>query len=76
MASFDGGYGSAYLAKWWGKSEPVRFSLGKSYSAQEAHDMGMVNAVVDHKDLEKWPSNGPGDQLKKSHSHENVEICI
>lgn len=59
VASFDGGYGSAYLAKMVGQKRAREiFFLGKNYSAQEAFEMGMVNAVVDHKDLEtealKW----------------------
>lgn len=53
VASFDGGFGSAYLAKQIGqKFAREIFFLGKSYSAQEAKDMGMVNAVVPHADLE------------------------
>ena len=53
VASFDGGYGSAYLARMVGQKRAREiFFLGKDYSAQEAFDMGMVNAVVDHKDLE------------------------
>jgi naphthoate synthase len=53
VASFDGGYGSAYLAKQIGqKFAREIFFLGRSYSAQEARDMGMVNAVVPHADLE------------------------
>lgn len=53
VASFDGGYGSAYLAKQIGqKFAREIFFLGRSYSAQQAHAMGMVNAVVSHADLE------------------------
>ena len=53
VASFDGGYGSAYLAKQIGqKFAREIFLLGRGYSAQEAHDMGMVNAVVPHAELE------------------------
>lgn len=54
VASFDGGYGSAYLAKMVGQKRAREiFFLGANYSAQEAYEMGMVNKVVDHKDLEK-----------------------
>lgn len=54
VASFDGGYGSAYLARMVGqKFAREIFFLGREYDAQEAHDMGMVNAVVDHDDLER-----------------------
>jgi naphthoate synthase len=52
VTSFDGGYGSAYLAKMVGQKKLVKFSLGRSYSAQDAMDMGMVNAVIPHAELE------------------------
>ncbi|MGZ3742979.1 MAG: 1,4-dihydroxy-2-naphthoyl-CoA synthase, partial [Pseudobdellovibrionaceae bacterium] len=53
VASFDSGYGSAYLAKMVGQKRAREiFFLGRNYSAQEAFDMGMVNAVVPHKELE------------------------
>jgi naphthoate synthase len=54
VASFDSGYGSAYLAKMVGQKRAREiFFLGLNYSAQEAFEMGMVNKVVPHKDLEK-----------------------
>ena len=53
VASFDGGYGSAYLAKQIGqKFAREIFFLGRGYSAERAHQMGMVNAVVPHVELE------------------------
>lgn len=53
VASFDGGFGSAYLARQIGqKFAREIFFLGRSYNAQEAHAMGMVNAVVPHAELE------------------------
>ena len=53
VASFDGGYGSAYLAKQVGQKRAREiFFLGRAYSAQEAHEMGMVNAVIPHPELE------------------------
>ena len=53
VASFDGGYGSAYLAKQIGQKRAREiFFLGLEYSAREAYDMGMVNKVVAHADLE------------------------
>jgi naphthoate synthase len=53
VASFDGGYGSAYLARMVGQKRAREiFFLGRNYSAQEAFDMGMANAVVPHADLE------------------------
>lgn len=54
VASFDSGYGSAYLARMVGQKRAREiFFLGRNYSAEEAFQMGMVNAVVPHKDLEK-----------------------
>ncbi|MFQ5522984.1 MAG: 1,4-dihydroxy-2-naphthoyl-CoA synthase [Acidimicrobiia bacterium] len=54
VASYDAGYGSAYLARQVGQKRAREiFFLGRSYSATEAHQMGMVNAVVPHEDLEK-----------------------
>src|SRR5690606_13457891 len=54
VASFDGGYGSALLARQVGQKRAREiFFLGRDYSAQDAYEMGMVNAVVDHADLEK-----------------------
>jgi naphthoate synthase len=53
VASFDGGYGSAYLAKQIGQKRAREiFFLGENYSAQEAYEMGMVNKVVSHNELE------------------------
>ena len=54
VASFDGGYGSAYLARQVGQKRAREiFFLGMEYSAQEAYEMGMVNKVVPHNQLEK-----------------------
>ena len=54
VASFDSGYGSAYLARMVGQKRAREiFFLGRNYSAQEAFDMGMVNAVIPHNELEK-----------------------
>jgi naphthoate synthase len=53
VASFDGGFGSAYLARQVGqKFAREIFLLGDEYSAEEAKEMGMVNAVVPHSELE------------------------
>ena len=53
VASFDGGFGSAYLARQIGQKRAREiFFLGRSYSASEAFEMGMVNAVVPHAELE------------------------
>ena len=54
VASFDGGYGSAYLARQVGqKFAREIFFLGREYSADEMHRMGAVNAVVPHAELER-----------------------
>jgi len=53
VASFDGGFGSAYLARQVGqKFAREIFFLGRDYSADDAHRMGMVNASVPHAELE------------------------
>jgi naphthoate synthase len=53
VGSFDGGYGSAYLAKQVGqKFAREIFFLGRAYTAEEMHHMGAVNAVVPHAELE------------------------
>lgn len=53
VASFDSGYGSAYLARQIGQKRAREiFFLGLDYSAQEAFEMGMVNKVVPHAELE------------------------
>ncbi|MBM7501684.1 naphthoate synthase [Brachybacterium muris] len=53
VGSFDGGYGSAYLAKQVGQKRAREiFFLAEEYSAQDAYDWGAVNRVVDHADLE------------------------
>ena len=54
VASFDGGYGSAYLARQVGqKFAREIFFLGREYTADQMHAMGAVNEVVAHEDLEK-----------------------
>jgi len=53
VASFDSGYGSALLARQVGQKRAREiFFLGRNYSAQEAFDMGMANAVCAHTELE------------------------
>jgi naphthoate synthase len=54
VASFDGGYGSALLARQVGQKRAREiFFLGRDYTAEEAFGMGMVNAVIDHANLER-----------------------
>jgi naphthoate synthase len=54
VGSFDGGYGSAYLAKMVGqKFAREIFFLGRDYDAETMHRMGAVNIVADHASLEQ-----------------------
>ena len=67
VASFDGGFGSAYLARQIGQKRAREiFFLGLDYSAQEAFDMGMVNKVVSHSQLEKTAYDWGQEIIKKS----------
>ena len=53
VGSFDGGYGSAYLARQVGqKFAREIFFLGREYTAEQMHRMGAVNEVVPHAELE------------------------
>ena len=53
VGSFDGGFGSAYLARQVGqKFAREIFFLGEVYTAEDGMRMGMVNKVVPHADLE------------------------
>ena len=54
VGSFDGGFGSAYLAKQVGQKVAREiFFLAEEYDAKRAYEIGVVNAVVDHSELEK-----------------------
>ena len=67
VASFDGGFGSAYLARQVGQKRAREiFFLGHNYSAQEAYEMGMVNKVVPHGQLEKTAVNWAQEIMRKS----------
>jgi naphthoate synthase len=72
VGSFDAGYGSAYLAKMVGqKFAREIFFLGRPYTAEEMHQMGAVNKVVDHAELEdvalEWTAdiNGKSPQAQR-----------
>jgi naphthoate synthase len=53
VGSFDAGYGSAYFARQVGqKFAREVFFLADEYDAERAHQMGAVNAVVPHEELE------------------------
>ncbi len=67
VASFDGGFGSAYLARQVGQKRAREiFFLGRDYSAQEAFEMGMVNAVIPHEQLEEVALEWAADVNGKS----------
>ncbi len=53
VGSFDGGFGSAYLARQVGQKVAREiFFLGQTYDAQRGYEMGTVNKVVPHAELE------------------------
>jgi naphthoate synthase len=67
VASFDGGFGSAYLARQVGqKFAREIFFLGREYSASEMFAMGAVNAVVEHAALELTALEWAGEINSKS----------
>ncbi|WP_207165168.1 1,4-dihydroxy-2-naphthoyl-CoA synthase [Tomitella biformata] len=67
VGSFDGGYGSAYLAKQVGqKFAREIFFRGSTYTAEDMHRMGAVNEVVDHDKLEDVALEWAADILGKS----------
>jgi len=67
VASFDGGFGSAYLARQVGQKRAREiFFLGFDYSAQEAYEMGMVNKVVPHDELEQTAYDWAQEIMTKS----------
>ena len=67
VASFDGGYGSAYLAKQVGqKFAREIFFLAREYDAQRAYEMGVVNAVVPHAEIETTGVEWATEILTKS----------
>ena len=67
VTSFDGGYGSAYLAKLVGQKKAREiFFLGRTYTAQAAYEMGMVNAVIPHEELEETAFEWAREILAKS----------
>ena len=67
VASFDGGFGSAYLARQVGQKRAREiFFLGLDYSAQEAYEMGMVNKVVPHHELNQTAYDWAQEIMRKS----------
>jgi naphthoate synthase len=67
VASFDGGFGSAYLARQVGQKRAREiFFLGREYSASEAKEMGMVNEVVAHDQVEATALRWADEITRKS----------
>jgi naphthoate synthase len=67
VGSFDAGYGSAYFARQIGqKFAREVFFLAREYSAQRAYEMGAVNAVVPHAELESTALEWANEILTKS----------
>ena len=67
VASYDAGYGSAYLAKLVGQKKAREiFFVGADYSADDAAAMGMVNAVVPHAELESFALDWAHEIVSKS----------
>jgi naphthoate synthase len=67
VASFDGGFGSAYLARMVGQKRAREiFFLGREYRAAEAVAMGMVNAAIAHAELENVALEWAGEIGRKS----------
>ena len=67
VASFDGGFGSAYLARQVGQKRAREiFFVSRTYSGEEAVAMGAANLAVPHEDLEKVALEWSADVLTKS----------
>ncbi len=67
VASYDAGYGSAYLARQVGQKRAREiFFLGRNYSADEAVAMGMANASIPHDELEETAYEWAQEILAKS----------
>ena len=67
VGSFDGGFGSSYLARMVGQKKAREiWYLCRQYSAKEALDMGLVNTVVAIEDLEKEGITWAKEILEKS----------
>ncbi len=67
VGSFDAGYGSAYFARQIGqKAAREIFFLAREYSAQRAYELGAVNAVVPHAELESTALDWAREILTKS----------
>jgi naphthoate synthase len=67
VGSFDGGFGSSYLARIVGqkKAREIWF-LCRQYNAQEALEMGLVNCVVPYEELETTAIQWAREMLQHS----------
>ncbi|MCI0382062.1 MAG: 1,4-dihydroxy-2-naphthoyl-CoA synthase [Chlamydiae bacterium] len=67
VGSFDGGFGSSYLARIVGqkKAREIWF-LCRRYTAQQAYEMGLVNCVVPYEELESTAISWCEEILKHS----------
>ncbi|WP_443095922.1 1,4-dihydroxy-2-naphthoyl-CoA synthase [Rothia koreensis] len=67
VGSFDAGYGSALLARQVGqKAAREIFFLAREYDAQRMHEMGAVNQVVPHAELESTALECAADIARQS----------
>ncbi|MEK6221766.1 MAG: 1,4-dihydroxy-2-naphthoyl-CoA synthase [Chloroflexota bacterium] len=67
VGSFDGGFGSSFLAQMVGQKKAREiWYLCRQYNADEAHEMGMVNKVVPVEDLESEGVQWANEILEKS----------
>jgi len=67
VASYDAGYGSAYLARMVGQKKAREiFFVGGDHDAEAAAAMGMVNAVVPHAELESFALGWAKEIVSKS----------
>ena len=78
VGSFDGGFGSAYLARQVGQKVAREiFFLGQEYSAEDGVRMGTVNRAVPHAELEKvgleW---GRIDQRQEPDGAADAEVLL
>ena len=69
VGSFDGGFGSSYLARIVGQKKAREiWYLCRQYNAQQALEMGLVNTVVPVDDLEAEGVRWAREVMEKSHS--------
>jgi naphthoate synthase len=62
--------------KWWDKKTREIFFLGRNYSAQDAMDMGMVNAVIPHAELEDTAYEWAQEFCKITDGYQNAKFAM